>query len=315
MPVVGNTYYVFSDWYKSNTDSSVSMGYYLADGSLAWSNLNFSVPASANWTLFTRGFIVPPNATSAFFIHFMPHSGWLETDDESMVQAPRPPGFSRPIVSITLDDGDSSQIPATQLMDTYGYKSTDYIPTGGIADGSVWSAAQILNAYNRGHEIAAHTVTHPDLTTLSASQLTTEVTQCKTTLENIIGKGKVTDFATPYGAYNTNVINALKVAGYASQRSVDEGYNTAADLNPWDIRVQNMLNTTTIQDFQNWINNAVSGHYWLVIVYHTIVPDPSADPYGTSTTLFQQQLNSIKASGITVLPVNAALAEVSTQAH
>ena len=40
---------------------------------------------------------------------------------------------------------------------------------------------------NAGHEIGAHAVSHPDLTTLSSSQLNTEVNQVKTWLNNNFG--------------------------------------------------------------------------------------------------------------------------------
>ena len=53
------------------------------------------------------------------------------------------------------------------------------------------------------------------------------------------------DLAYPFGSYDARVIAAAKVAGYRSARSVEEGYNAEPDLEPFDIRGQNILRTTT----------------------------------------------------------------------
>jgi hypothetical protein len=80
--------------------------------------------------------------------------------------------------------------------------------------------------------------------------------------------------------------------------------------------VQNILWTTTPAEVQDWVNDAVKGQYWLVIVYHGITPiqtNPQAGRYQTTPEKFQQNLEEIKASGISVQTVGSALSELVPQ--
>lgn len=70
---------------------------------------------------------------------------------------------------------------------------------------------QICNEYN--FEIGWHTWNHPDLTKVSRQQLIQEITPpfpCRY-------------FAYPYGAYNNEVVQAVKNAGYERAWSVRQG--------------------------------------------------------------------------------------------
>ena len=101
-------------------------------------------------------------------------------------------------------------------------------------------------------------------------------------LESLPGVGTVRNFAYPFGDYDARVIAAEEAAGYRSGRSVDEGYNSRLDLEPYDIRVQNMTPGTTPEQFKSWIDYAKAHNYWLVIVYHEVVPESA--PRCTNTT-------------------------------
>ena len=87
------------------------------------------------------------------------------------------------------------------------------------------------------------------------------------------GVGTIRNFAYPYGDYDARVIAAEQAAGYRSGRSVEEGYNSKLDLELYDIRVQNMTPDTTLAQYKSWIDYAKAHNYWLVIVYHEVVPD------------------------------------------
>jgi peptidoglycan/xylan/chitin deacetylase (PgdA/CDA1 family) len=348
--VTGGSYYTFSDWYKSNISSAISVEYWTAgqdtSGDGTWANLFSGIAPASNWTQYQTGFTMPPGAVAATFVHFIAGVGYLQTDDYSLTQETTPPGFSAPMVSLTFDDGSAGfYANALPLVNQKGFKTTQYIPTGceppattqcGLgSDPFMMTKAQVTEIAGQGHEIGSHSVTHPDLTTVkSDSQLASEFTQSKATLEAIPGVGKVTDFAYPFGTYDARVIAAEQAAGYASGRSVEEGYNSKLDLQPYDIRVQNMLPTTTVAQFQGWIDYAKAHNYWLVIVYHEVQPDntpvcqnpdglpglpddpdPCIGPYDTTVSNFQAQLNYIASSGLgpDVKTVRDALKSVDTQ--
>ena len=60
-----------------------------------------------------------------------------------------------------------------------------------------------------GIEIGSHSNTHPDLTTLGASQIREELTLCSDMITSIINK-PVELFRCPYGAYNNTVIDVIE---------------------------------------------------------------------------------------------------------
>jgi peptidoglycan/xylan/chitin deacetylase (PgdA/CDA1 family) len=108
----------------------------------------------------------------------------------------------RGAVVLTMDDGYSAMRTVAGWMNTRGQKGTFCItpdlmndPTGvnKILD------ADILSLAAAGHEIAAHSKTHANMTSLTSAQRATEYDYPKAYLENLLGAGKVTTWAYPYG--------------------------------------------------------------------------------------------------------------------
>ena len=128
-------------------------------------------------------------------------------------------------------------------------------------------------------------------------------------MQNIISS-PVKGFATPYGDYDPRVNTQIK-RYYNWHRTVDEGYNSKDNLDRYRLRVQNLTRTTTLAEYQSWLDVAKRTNTWLILVYHDVDDDPSL--YGSFKTDFQNQMAVLSASGITVKTVADALAEVSSQ--
>ena len=79
----------------------------------------------------------------------------------------------------------------------------------------------IKMANNPLHTIGSHTVTHPDLTKLSVTNIDSELINSKNYLENITNK-PIEYFAYPYGSYNKIVIENVKKAGYKAAFGIDK---------------------------------------------------------------------------------------------
>jgi peptidoglycan/xylan/chitin deacetylase (PgdA/CDA1 family) len=337
VPVIGNTYYTFSDWYKSNASTAVSVYYELSTdtpGNGRWANLFSGIAPASAWTQYKTGFTMPAGAVRAQFVHFIARNGTLETDDYSLTEEAAPAGFSKPMVSLTFDDGSKGfwDNARTPLKDK-GFTTTQYIPTGGLTstpvDDFMMTPDQITTLAHEGNEIGAHSVTHPLMTTLSDAQLASELGDSKKVLEALPGVGTVRNFAYPYGDYDARVIAAEEAAGYRSGRSVEEGYNSTLDLEPYDIRVQNMTPGTTLAQFKSWIAYAKAHNYWLVVVYHEVVPDgapvctvpetvdPCLGAFDTNVGAFKDQLNEITKAGLgpNVVTVQQALDTADAEMH
>ncbi len=112
-------------------------------------------------------------------------------------------------VALTFDDGWESQWDAALELRSRGMVGVFFVMGGGIG----LSDAQLRRMVAWGHEIEAHSMTHPDLTRLSDSQLRAEVAGSKRALETRLGI-PIRYFAYPYGAYDARVLDAVADAGY-----------------------------------------------------------------------------------------------------
>ncbi|MBA2451828.1 MAG: polysaccharide deacetylase family protein [Chloroflexia bacterium] len=114
----------------------------------------------------------------------------------------------KPVV-VTFDDGYTSHWDAAAALDRRGMRGVFFITLGQprMAD---W---QIKDISDRGHEIGSHTISHPDLTSLSAEQLAYELEASRSELRAIT-QHPIDFFAYPYGASNERVVVAVQAAGY-----------------------------------------------------------------------------------------------------
>ena len=80
-----------------------------------------------------------------------------------------------------------------------------------------------------GWEIDAHTLTHPDLTTLNPSRLRLEVAGSRASIRRRFHV-PVNFFCYPAGRYNTQVVAAVRAAGFLGATTTHYGLAHAADL-------------------------------------------------------------------------------------
>ena len=73
-----------------------------------------------------------------------------------------------------------------------------------------------------GWEIDAHTLTHPDLTTVSGARLREEVTGSRTAIRKMFDV-PVNFFCYPAGRYDAAVIAAVQQAGYLAATTTNYG--------------------------------------------------------------------------------------------
>lgn len=140
---------------------------------------------------------------------------------------------TRPFI-ITFDDGYRSVYEhAAPVLKEHGWPAVlnlvgDFINTNpGLTD------AMINRLIARGWEIESHTMTHPDLTKVSATRLAAELTLSRRKLQNRYHV-PVNFICYPGGAYNATVIAAAKKAGYLGGISVHFGH--ARPSEPYSLR-------------------------------------------------------------------------------
>jgi peptidoglycan/xylan/chitin deacetylase (PgdA/CDA1 family) len=301
--------YRFNAWYKTNVIPHPVAMFIRADGTEQYFGMPAAQPnGTANWQQYSDTFSVPADAVSVSVFMYINQNGYLQTDDYSIAPY-QPTGFSRPLLTMTFDDGHEDNVnTALPLLNQYGFKTTQCYATTFI-EGNSQAVADILKFKNSGHEICSHTVTHPFLTTLDTATLNYELQHSKQYLESIIGQ-PVLNFASPYGDYNASVNNEIDNY-YQSHRTVDEGYNSKDNLDVYRLRVQNVLDTTSANQIKIWIEQAKADNTWLILVYHRVASNPG--PYDSYTNVFAQHLEIIQTSGITVKTYQDALTEIRSQ--
>ncbi len=304
--------YRFTAWYKTNATPHPVAMFVMADGTERYFGMPIAQPSATSstvWQKYTDVFSVPEGAVSGSVFMFINKVGWLQTDDYSLTPY-SPTGFTRPLLTLTFDDGhEDNATNALPVLKQYALKSTQCYATSFIEGKSQTVINGVKAFYAAGHEICSHTVSHPFLTTTTATGLTYELSHSKQYLQTLTG-ATVRNFASPYGDYDARVVNEVKKY-YQSHRSVDEGYNSKDNFNAYNIRVQNILDTTTAAQVTAWINQAKLDKTWLVLVYHRVANNPG--PYDSYINDFKAQMAAVKASGITVKTYQDAFVEVKAQ--
>lgn len=205
------------------------------------------------------------------------------------------------MISFNFDDGYLSVYEnAIPMLNSAGFKSTQYIiaeTLGGGFSGYV-NASQVLAMQAQGHEIAAHSNTHADLTLLTPTELANEVSGSKSTLE-ASGVNFISSFAYPYGNYNNAVIQALVSAGYEAGRTAYPDGENYKDTNKYELKVVDVQLAMPIETVRAWIDQAVANKSWVIFMYHQI--DGSGDQYSTTPVKLQQAIDYALSKGVKVV--------------
>lgn len=313
-PLTRGADYRLTAWYKTNTIPHVVAHYMKDDGTEDYFGLPDPEPganATTTWQQYSDVFSVPQDVHAVSLYFFLSNNGWLQTDDYHVTPY-QYVGFNRGMVTLTFDDGFEENITTAQpVLDQYGFKVTDCFATQYV-EGIAKAEKEVKQIAADGQEICAHTVTHPWLTKDTTAQVDYELSHSQQFLQQLTGQ-PVKDFASPYGDYNA-AVNTEIAKYFQSHRTTDEGFNSKDNFNPYRLRVQNMQPTTTLAQFQGWVNKAQADHTWLILIYHVINTDKNnMDPFDTYKPDFDAQMAWLSQSGVPVVRWDNALAEASAQ--
>ena len=117
-------------------------------------------------------------------------------------------------IMITFDDTREAQFSiGTAEMKKYGFKGMFFIMTVSLDRPGYMSEEQIKSLSDDGHVIGAHTWDHHRVTQYRGADWNTQLVKPKAQLEEITGK-PVTDFAYPFGLWNTAAIAEIKKSDF-----------------------------------------------------------------------------------------------------
>jgi len=145
---------------------------------------------------------------------------------------------ARPFV-LSFDDGFAGVYEhAFPVLRKLGWPATVFLVAGLVGDHDRWmqspglarpltpllSPAQIVEMTGAGFSFHSHSMTHRSLTALAGDALVEEIAGSRERLRAMLGT-PVEFFAYPYGHLDTQVIAAVRAAGYRAAFSVQPGFN------------------------------------------------------------------------------------------
>ena len=152
------------------------------------------------------------------------------------------------LIALTFDDGPHSTY-TTQLLD--GLKARGvHVTFFQVGSNAASKTSIVQRAYDEGHEIGNHSYSHPNLNTLSASGVQSELNRTAAVLDQVCGSG--TDYLVrpPYGNANTTVLSSMNAPAII----------WSVDTNDWKYRDSNHV-------YNHIINNAYDG---AIVLCHDI---------------------------------------------
>jgi len=304
--------YRFMDWYQATTATQVGAVFSMSDGSMQYQIIGMPGPTAGAWENFSTTVSVPLGAQAMTIYHLIQSVGTLRIDGQNL-ETYSPTGFAHPLVTLTFDDGYVSQYTQTMpLLRKYGFPSTQFIITGDINMPRYLTVAQVKGLYRAGNEIASHTVTHDEMIQESPDRWTMELRQSRMQLQKWIG-APTPDLAYPNGLYSEGIVAAAQKY-YSAARGVEDGLNGRDNFNVYDIKVQNIFDTTTTAQVSDWLRQAARTRTWLVLVYHSVIsPQSGAGIYNVTRRQLDSELAAIKASGLSVVTMQQALKQLIPQ--
>ena len=135
---------------------------------------------------------------------------------------------------MSYDDGSEHDRRLIKLFNRYGIRGSFHLNSGRLGSECQVRPDEVSTLYE-GHEVACHTVSHPDLTQLSSDEIRHEILEDKKVLEALTGT-PVRGLAYPFGNYDTRVTSLLPLLGIEYARTVTtiEGFKIPENWLTWE---------------------------------------------------------------------------------
>jgi peptidoglycan/xylan/chitin deacetylase (PgdA/CDA1 family) len=266
--------------------------------------------------------------TSTLSVTFTPSSVDYVPVTTSVTQLVHPLTDPLGVVSLDFDDGfESGYLLGLPIFQAAGFKTTQFIITHSVDGPDYIVDYQLLAEKAAGNEMAAHTQTHPHLSTLTQSQQQTEIDGSIQDMLSMWGVNS-TSFAYPYGDHDLATLQIVKASGVGDARGTNTGFN--GPVNDPDYGTDGVSNNdlllqayaidaadySDINVIESELDDAIANNYWVVLFFHRV--DDTTDPTISTTHQLIQQISDYlvakKANVVTMSQGAAIYHLVPTQA-
>lgn len=264
----------------------------LTSGYAAWQPADTTIVEGELYN-FTDYYIsdVPTTVT----VRYTFDNGTVQTNDLGTV----PASATWSVASFTfLPPANVTGVTVYHRLTTAGTLTTDEYHLDLSQD--YMNPAQVKAMFDAGHEVSAHTKTHPFLLQQTTAQANDEIVGSRQALLDM-GITPADTFVYPYGEYNDAILQMVKNSGYIGARSTLVGYNTKA-TDKYQLQIQEVTNLTTAEQWESWVQTAMNNHTWLILMYHQI--DHQNDEFGAKPEELQTFVNYLKNNSIPVVTLH-----------
>ena len=214
-------------------------------------------------------------------------------------------------IVITFDDGQKSVYTyAYPIMKQYGIKGTVFIIPSYIGKPNYLTLAELTELHNAGWTIANHSFDHTNLAILNKENITYEIQTTINWLKNNGFEDGAYYFASPYGSYNTAVIEVCHELGIKIHRTTIEGYVTCPLDDFLQIPNKNIPGYYTLNQAKSIIDETISTKTTVFILQHAFAENPPSEYYW-SIANFNGLIAYISQTGIKTLNINEWYNEVT----
>lgn len=156
------------------------------------------------------------------------------------------------VLTLSYDDGRAADRKLVDILNHYGIKGTFHINSGLLGVGDRISQEEIIELYD-GHEVSAHTVTHPTIARSPKEQLVEEIIDDRKGLERIV-EYPVRGLSYPNGSFNRLIKEILPYLGIEYGRTVHStgNFSMPDDFFEWNPTCHHNKNLMKLaEDFIN----------------------------------------------------------------
>lgn len=211
---------------------------------------------------------------------------------------------NRGVITLVFDDGyQAVHDEVLPLLAQYNVRAVFAVPTKidtiageKVAPHSAWLSA----AKKYDHEIAAHSVHHNNLTTLSDSDLLEE-------LKNPAHELSAKTLVYPGGAHNDHVVDAAKKF-YTAGRTVLHGLESLPPANPMRLHTINFTkkNFSVVRANIHALRACIQNK-WLIETYHMVSPQTSELKHSVLLSDLDAHLDFITSLPISIKTIQEVL--------
>jgi peptidoglycan/xylan/chitin deacetylase (PgdA/CDA1 family) len=175
------------------------------------------------------------------------------------------PGGKIKALTMSYDDGTVDDRRLVEIFNRYGVRGTFHLNSGNVGKPGKVTPEEIPSLY-AGHEVSAHSVSHPHLTSVPTESVAVEMLEDRKALEQWVGY-PVKGMSYPYGSFNDEVVAILPALGIEYARTVKAhgNFSMPDDFLRWPATCHHR--ERLLEHAQNFVNHTKRGKMALLYVW------------------------------------------------